>query len=479
MLFLSWQLTVLSLFMLPVFLWLTVKVGRARREVATSTQKTLADLTSITEETLSRLRDPAVEVVRPAAPRDRPVPRGERAADRLQIRQTMIGRRSSRSSARSSRSRRRSSYLVAGWVTRRQPGGDHGRHDRRVHDAAVAPVLPDRVDAAGLDRGPVLDGAVRPDLRVPRHGRTRSRTRPTPSRSPPTRCAGASRLRDVWFRYETPPPRPTAPGLAVGPRRAAANEAPREWTLEDVSLEIEPGQLAALVGPSGAGKTTITYLVPRLYDVQRGRGRDRRRSTCATSRSSRSATLIGVVTQETYLFHTTIRRNLLYGRPDATQEEIEAAARAANIHDRIAELAGGLRHGRRRARLQALGRREAAPRDRARDPEGPADPDPGRGDVVARHDLGAAGAGGARAADARPDDDRDRPPPVDDPVGRRDLRRRPRPDRRARDARRAARARGGCTRGCTSSSSAAAWSQAECEDGVILSTGEVVRTASG
>jgi ATP-binding cassette subfamily B protein len=134
----------------------------------------------------------------------------------------------------------------------------------------------------------------------------------------PAEVRGKVALHDVWF----------------------ANEAPREWTLEGISLEIEPGQLAALVGPSGAGKTTITYLVPRLYDVQEGAVEidavDVRRIALESLGDA-----IGVVTQETYLFHTTIRGNLLYGKPDATQEELEAAARAANIHDRIAELPEG------------------------------------------------------------------------------------------------------------------------------------------
>jgi ATP-binding cassette subfamily B protein len=127
-----------------------------------------------------------------------------------------------------------------------------------------------------------------------------------------------------------------------GERPKLDDEAEREirWALRDVSFEIAPGQVAALVGPSGAGKTTITYLVPRLYDPTDGRvlldGHDLRRFSVDVLSDH-----VGMVTQETYLFHDTVRRNLLYGKPDATQEELEAAARAANINDRIADLADG------------------------------------------------------------------------------------------------------------------------------------------
>jgi ATP-binding cassette subfamily B protein len=115
---------------------------------------------------------------------------------------------------------------------------------------------------------------------------------------------------------------------------AARYSQAREQALNHVSFTIRAGQLVALVGPSGAGKTTMTYLIPRLYDPSEGRilldGFDLRELALDSL-----AAHIGMVTQETYLFHDTIRMNLLYAKLDATQAEIEAACKAANIHDFI------------------------------------------------------------------------------------------------------------------------------------------------
>jgi len=155
---------------------------------------------------------------------------------------------------------------------------------------------------------------------------------------------GRVEFSNVWFRYQSDGPEGLEAVRRFGWRHGTQEElitAPqastREWALRDVEFVAEPGTLTALVGPSGAGKTTISYLVPRLYDVTEGAvlidGHDVRNLALRELAAS-----VGVVTQETYLFHDTIAANLRYAKPDATQVELEVAARAANIHDMIAKL---------------------------------------------------------------------------------------------------------------------------------------------
>jgi ATP-binding cassette subfamily B protein len=337
MLLLSWQLTALSLCMLPLFLWLTYKVGKARQRVAAVTQQSMADLTSITEETLSVsgiLLSKAFGRQRHEIDRFQ----GEnRRLTGLQIRQTMIGRSFFAVVQIFFSITPALVYLVTGWVTSRNPTSTAitagtivafttlqsrlffpvGSMLQVSTDVQTSMALFDRIFE-------YLD--MEHEIADP----------PNPVELPAGQVRGRVEFSGVWFRYETPTAGPPAAPMESGD----GQRAPRQWTLEGVTFAVEPGQLAALVGPSGAGKTTMTYLVPRFYDVQEGAvlidGIDVRGLRLASL-----GDLIGMVTQETYLFHTTIRRNLLYGRPDAAPEELESAARAANIHDRISELPEG------------------------------------------------------------------------------------------------------------------------------------------
>jgi ATP-binding cassette subfamily B protein len=131
------------------------------------------------------------------------------------------------------------------------------------------------------------------------------------------RPRGEVRLDSVWFRYDD-----------------------AAWTLQDVSFTVPPGTKTALVGETGSGKTTCAYLVARLYDATQGTvsvdGLDVRDLTFDSL-----ADTVGVVSQETYLFHATVRENIRFARPDATDEEIEEAARAAQIHELVASLPDG------------------------------------------------------------------------------------------------------------------------------------------
>ncbi len=366
MLILSWQLTLLSLFMMPFFLWWQFRVGRARQQVARNTQRSLADMTAITEETLSVS---GILLSRSFGRQRFEIERFRDENERLaalQIRQQMITRSFFALVQIFFSITPALVYLVAGLVLN-SGGTGFGGVEISAGTIVAFTTLQSRLFfplgsmlqvSVEIQSSMALFDRIFEYLDMPHE----IADAPDAQTKEPEEVQGRVRFRDVSFRYDEQK-EPAAPGddellAAEAPDAAGAavsgapawaawglgtegnGDGPRPWTLDDVDLEIRPGQLAALVGPSGAGKTTMTYLVPRLYDVQEGAveidGMDVRKIALASL-----GELIGIVTQETYLFHSTVRRNLLYGKPDATQEELEAAARAAFIHDRIAELPDG------------------------------------------------------------------------------------------------------------------------------------------
>jgi ATP-binding cassette, subfamily B, bacterial len=335
MLILSWQLTLLALGIVPLFVYLTYRVGRVRRRISGETQESLADLSALTEETLSvsgvlltKVFDRRGDVIERY--------RGEnlRLAG-LQVRQSMVGRSFFAVVQTFFSVAPALVYLVAGHAD--LSSGTIVAFTT-LQTRLLFPIGQTLQTAVEVQSSLALFERIFQYLDLPHDIVDRKDARTIPAEE----IRGEVALRDVWFRYEEPA-EPIFDGAAVdgdGAIAAVDGVRRREWTLEDVSLEVEPGQLAAIVGPTGAGKTTISYLIPRLYEATRGRveldGYDVRGLTQATL-----AGAIGMVTQETYLFHASVRENLLYARPDATQADLERAATAAQIHDRITELSNG------------------------------------------------------------------------------------------------------------------------------------------
>src|SRR6266540_5303134 len=321
---LSWELTLLSLFVVPGFVYLTYRVGRIRRRIAASTQESLAEMSAITEETLSVSGILLAKVFDRSRDAIERYERENRRLAELQVRQQMVGRTFFALVQTFFSITPALVYLVAGLVI----NGGSGAISAGTIVAFTAlqtrlffPVGQMLQVSVEVQSSLALFERIFQYLDLEHEIVDTSGARPLE----PEKVRGTIAFQHVWFQYEHP---------------ESSDGKHRRWTLEDVDLEIEPGQLAALVGPSGAGKTTISYLVPRLYDVSRGSVEiddlDVREIKLASL-----ASIVGMVTQETYLFHTSVRENLLYARPDATEEEIEAAARAAAIHDRILNLTDG------------------------------------------------------------------------------------------------------------------------------------------
>jgi len=323
LLVLSWQLAVLSLALTPMFVWLTGRVGRIRRRLSGETQGALSDMTALTEETLSvsgallsklfsGQQGSAVRYAR----------ENERLAT-LSIRQQLVSRAFFAVVSTFFSITPVLVYLVAGLEL------SHGSHGLTAGTIIAVTTLQSRLFqpiAQTLTTATEVSGSVALFNRVFDYLDLKADVTDRPGARPLAvgDVRGEVALHDVWFTYE--PDRADDPAVT--------------WALRGVDLTVQPGRLAAIVGASGAGKTTISYLVPRLYDPTRG-------TVSLDGTGLRDLTLdsiavaIGMVTQETYLFHATIRDNIAFARPEATQDQVEAAARAANIHDRIMEFETG------------------------------------------------------------------------------------------------------------------------------------------
>jgi ATP-binding cassette subfamily B protein len=323
MVLLSWQLTLVALALLPVFVVLQVRVGRVRRRLAARTQASLSDMTAITQETLSVsgillakvFNRQSTEIARYRVENDRQVD--------LQVRQTMTGQSFFAVVQSFFGITPAIVYLVAGIALSRGTPVTAGTivAFTTLQTRLLFPVVNLLRVALDIQTSLALFQRIFEYLDlVPAIS-----DRPAARELPRDEVRGEIAMEHVWFRY---------PGQGTHEGEQLPDDAPAAWALRDVSFTVDPGQLVAVVGPSGAGKTTLSYLVPRLYDVQRGAvrldGVDVRQLTLASL-----ADAVGMVTQDTYLFHATIRDNLRYAREDATDAELEAAARAANIHDRI------------------------------------------------------------------------------------------------------------------------------------------------
>ncbi len=319
MVYMDWRLTLLSVGVLPFFALLGSRIGAYARRYRSKAQAELADLNATMQQTLSVS---GMLLTKTSGWRDRAVERFRRENDtytRTQIVMAMVMRAFFNLVGLSFSVTPVLVYWLAGWLI-------VGRGDRHLTLGAIVAftALQSRLFfplTSLLNIQVDVTSALACFDRIFEYLDLEQEITDAPDAVDlaPQDVRGEVEFDHVTFRYD---------------------EAQDPPALENVSFHADAGSLVALVGHSGAGKTTLAYLIPRLYDVSSGRvlidGHDVRKIKVECL-----SRLVAVVTQETYLVHDTIRENLRYGKPDATDEELEAAARAAAIHDHILTLPDG------------------------------------------------------------------------------------------------------------------------------------------
>ena len=313
MFLLDWRLAAFSLALLPVFVWLTRRVGEQRRKISATRQESMAAISSLVQESLSVSGILLGKTMgRSAELAGRFEHESQRLAE-LEVRARMAGRWMMASIQTTFTVMPALVYWFGGLAVAR------GSEAITLGTLVAFTTLQARLF---FPIGSLLGVSVDVQSSLALFDRVFEYLDQTVDIEEgtgelPHPLAGAVALEDLWFRYD----------------EAA-------WTLEGVSFEVPPGTTTALVGETGSGKTTVGYLVARLYDATNGRvaidGVDVRDLTFDAL-----AEAVGVVSQETYLFHATVRENLRFAKPGASDEEIEEAAAAAQIHELISTLPEG------------------------------------------------------------------------------------------------------------------------------------------
>jgi ATP-binding cassette, subfamily B, bacterial len=313
MFILDWRLAVFSLAVLPLFVWLTRRVGAQRKRITAQRQETMADISTLVEESLSVSGILLGKTMgRSAELADRFDDESARLAD-LEVRGRMAGRWVMATIQTSFAVMPALVYLVAGLLIA------DGSSAITIGTVVAFTTLQNRVIfpiqsllsvSVDVQTSRALFDRIFEYLDLPIELHDGDRELVVDD--------GRVRFDDVWFRYDEDGP----------------------WTLRGIDLDAAPGTKTAIVGETGAGKTTLGYLVARLYDADRGSisidGTDVRDVTFRSLAAG-----VGLVSQDTYLFHASVAENLRFAKPDATDAEIEAAARAAHIHELIAALPDG------------------------------------------------------------------------------------------------------------------------------------------